>query len=55
MPDWTCPDCGGGFPESAAVGGMSPVLTCPWCTNQGINLASNTPAFVAEEVAEEAP
>jgi hypothetical protein len=49
MPDWTCPDCGGGFPESAAVGGMSATLTCPWCTNQGIDLAPNMPASLPGE------
>ena len=49
MADWTCPECGGGFPESAAVSGMSTTLTCPWCVNEGINLAPNTPACPPEE------
>jgi hypothetical protein len=28
---------------------MSSTLTCPWCANEGINLAPNTPAYLPEE------
>lgn len=49
MPEWTCPECGGGFPEPEKS--LRRVKKCPWCKTELGSVETNNPHEVSHDVA----